>query len=262
MQAQALNTETCLDKPDGMAADPIYRQVALLLEQDIRSHLKPGDLLASETKLASRFNVNRHTVRRSIDQLVRAGLVVKQQGRGTQVVSNQIEYLLNPAGKFTKNLTEKGKSSQALLLATRSYTVATVPAGIGRIFARQYPAGGTLMELQTLRFMEQVPVCLIHHYVWAQALPGIATSYSGGSLHRHIENHYQRTLQRSQIQFSAVLATNRQAIHLKCAVDSPLAIVQSVNHDQQSRTLVEVSVSYSRPDRLQYQIDFNTTEVS
>ena len=92
MQAQALNIETCLDKPDGMAADPIYRQVALLLEQDIRSHLKPGDLLASEMKLASRFKVNRHTVRRSIDQLVRAGLVVKQQGRGTQVVSNQIEY--------------------------------------------------------------------------------------------------------------------------------------------------------------------------
>ncbi len=247
---------TCLDKPVKLAEKPIYLQVAYQLELDIKLSLKPGDLLDSEMNLAERFGVNRHTVRRSIEQLVQAGIVVKQQGRGTQVVSNQIEYLLNPSGKFTKNLNELGKTAHAIIVDKRILDFKNVPIKVQRYFDEKTHDQGYLAEVVTLRFMENVPVCLIHHYLSLAHLPDIHTSYLGGSLHQHISERFSYALERQQINISATLADGTESMHLKCAVKSPLVKLQSINRIRGSREVVEVSVSHSRPDRLQYQIDF------
>jgi GntR family phosphonate transport system transcriptional regulator len=262
-------TETCLDKSskhaelDGALTDersvgdkPIYLQVAYQLEHEIKRLLKPGDMLDSEMNLAKRFQVNRHTVRRSIEQLVRAGIVVKQQGKGTQVVSNQIEYLLNPTGKFTKNLNELGKTANASRVSQQLMAFVDAPIKVQRYFNAEAHATEQIVELITLRFIENVPVCLIHHYLSLKHLPNVHETYEQGSLHQHISEQYAVSLERAQINISATLANASEALQLKCAVDSPLVELQSVNRIRDSHEVVEVSISHSRPDRLQYQIDF------
>lgn len=235
---------------------PVYLKLAYQLEAEIKSQLQPGDFLESEITLAKRFSVNRHTIRRSIEQLIKAGIVVRQQGKGTQVVSNQIEYLLNPSGKFTKNLNELGKSAHAILVEANQLRLAELPIFIQRYFAETESEQCEICELVTLRFMENVPVCLIRHYLLHSELLGIKESYQGGSLHQHISEKYGYTLERAQLNVSAALADANEAVQLKCAVDSPLVVLQSVNQVKGSNQIVEVSVSHSRPDRLQYQISF------
>jgi GntR family phosphonate transport system transcriptional regulator len=256
MNEAILRDETCLDNLQALSEKPVYLQVAYQIELHIKRQLKPGDMLDSEMNLAKRFQVNRHTVRRAIEQLVKAGIVVKQQGKGTQVVSNQIEYLLNPTGKFTKNLNELGKTANAILVSQRVFEFAQTPINIQRYFDPVTHEQGHLAEIVTLRFMENVPVCLIHHYVSLKFLPEVNVSYQGGSLHQHIHERFSYLLERSQINVSATLANAHEALQLKCAVDSPLVVLQSVNRIRNGQQVVEVSVSHSRPDRLQYQIDF------
>ncbi len=52
-----------------------YQEIAARLEQELRHHYRCGDYLPAEQQLATRFDVNRHTLRRAIDQLVERGWV-------------------------------------------------------------------------------------------------------------------------------------------------------------------------------------------
>lgn len=59
-----------------------YQEIAAKLEQELRQHYRCGDYLPAEQQLAARFEVNRHTLRRAIDQLVEKGWVQRRQGVG------------------------------------------------------------------------------------------------------------------------------------------------------------------------------------
>ncbi len=63
--------------------ETIYSQIAKLLKEEIASFLTPGECLPSENELAGRFGVNRHTVRRAVEDLIAAGLLERRHGKGT-----------------------------------------------------------------------------------------------------------------------------------------------------------------------------------
>ena len=69
-----------------MSELPQYKQIY----EDLRSHIAdgtyvPGDLLPSEHELSVKYNVARLTVRRSLEQLVADGFIVRRQGKGSVV---------------------------------------------------------------------------------------------------------------------------------------------------------------------------------
>jgi GntR family transcriptional regulator of arabinose operon len=65
---------------------PIHDQLVAYFTEEIDSRrLIPGDRMPSENALARRFGISRMTVRRAFDTLVHAGLLVRQQGKGTFV---------------------------------------------------------------------------------------------------------------------------------------------------------------------------------
>lgn len=72
-----------------------YQEIAAKLEQELRQHYRCGDYLPAEQQLAARFEVNRHTLRRAIDQLVEKGWVQRRQGVGVLVLMRPFDYPLN-----------------------------------------------------------------------------------------------------------------------------------------------------------------------
>ena len=85
-----------------------YQEIAARLEQELRHHYRCGDYLPAEQQLAARFEVNRHTLRRAIDQLVERGWVQRRQGVGVLVLMRPIDYPLNAQARFSQNLLEQG----------------------------------------------------------------------------------------------------------------------------------------------------------
>lgn len=68
---------------------PLYKEVENLLTQGLaQGAWKPGEALPSESKLAQRFHVSIGTIRRGIDELVAAQILVRHQGRGTYVATH------------------------------------------------------------------------------------------------------------------------------------------------------------------------------
>ena len=64
-----------------------WQEIAAKLEVELRTHYRCGDYLPAEQQLADRYEVNRHTLRRAIDQLVERGWVQRRQGVGVLVMS-------------------------------------------------------------------------------------------------------------------------------------------------------------------------------
>ncbi len=85
-----------------------YQEIAAKLEQELRQHYRCGDYLPAEQQLAARFEVNRHTLRRAIDQLVEKGWVQRRQGVGVLVLMRPFDYPLNAQARFSQNLLDQG----------------------------------------------------------------------------------------------------------------------------------------------------------
>lgn len=69
---------------------PLYLQVVGNIKYAIDSgKYKVGDKIPTEAELGEQYGVSRITVRRAVSELVEAGYLVKQQGRGTFVKSSR-----------------------------------------------------------------------------------------------------------------------------------------------------------------------------
>lgn len=65
---------------------PLYVQLKnKLREQILNGSLKEGEALPSENQLMREFSITRSTIRRSVEDLVKEGLVEKEQGKGVFV---------------------------------------------------------------------------------------------------------------------------------------------------------------------------------
>lgn len=220
-----------------------YQQIAALLEQELRSYYRCGDFLPPEQQLADRFQVNRHTLRRAVDELVKQGWLQRRPGVGTLVLMRPYDYPLHAQSRFSQNLLEQGSHPTSELLAAD-----LIPCNSAVAQALSCTEGQLIIHLRTLRRVNNVPLSVIDHYLpnldWWPALQ----QFESGSLHSFIEQHFAQPLVRSQTRISARLAEAKESLLLTIAAQSPLLCVRTLNHCSGSHQVAEYSVSLARAD--------------
>lgn len=78
---------------------PRYQEVANTLQEEVETGVYPvGSRMPTEVELCSRFGVSRFTVREALRRLIENGMVLRRQGSGTVVVSQ------NPVTMFVQKL--------------------------------------------------------------------------------------------------------------------------------------------------------------
>ncbi|HHI70589.1 MAG TPA: GntR family transcriptional regulator [Rhodobacteraceae bacterium] len=90
---------------------PRYVQLQRVLEQAIeRGDLVPGTPLPSEREIADMTTLSRVTVRKAIQPLVEAGLVIQRRGSGTIIASRvpKVEQSLSILTSFTEDMARRG----------------------------------------------------------------------------------------------------------------------------------------------------------
>jgi GntR family transcriptional regulator len=76
-------------------AAPLYKELERQMREALASgEWKPGEAIPAERRLAERYGVSIGTIRKAIDELVAANLLIRQQGRGTFVASHNRDRLL------------------------------------------------------------------------------------------------------------------------------------------------------------------------
>jgi GntR family phosphonate transport system transcriptional regulator len=230
--------------------EALYAQIARQLEQEIGRLYRPGEGLASEGDLAIRFGVNRHTLRRAVDELVDAGLLERRHGRGVFVTDVPLDYQLGAGTRFTETLSAQGHTTDSGILRNQ-----TIPA-TERIAQR---LGLSLAEpvlwVETLRAADTRPFCVISHFLPATRFPDVAARYTGGSLHQFLAQTYGCVLRRTESLVTAVLPQGDDARLLGMPQNRPVLRVKSLNVDARDGAPVEYAVTRFRADRIQLRIN-------
>jgi len=106
-----------------MGRAPLWTTIRDTLRDEIATgQYRGGDRLPTEARLAERFGVNRHTIRRALADLGEAGLVHARRGAGVFVAHAQTSYPLGRRVRFHQNLHAAGQAptKRVLSLETRN----------------------------------------------------------------------------------------------------------------------------------------------
>ena len=155
-----------MTRQDGIA---LWRQIANALRQEIASGDRPpGTQLPTEAELSARFEVNRHTVRRAIEELSRGGLVRVEQGRGSFVAEDVIDYTVSSRTRFSEWIRRHNKEPSGRVVQLREMAAdATIAAALN------IRPGGKVVLLERLGLADDRPVSLTSHHFPAARLRGI-----------------------------------------------------------------------------------------
>lgn len=227
----------------------VYQAVAAQLEEELRIGYRCGDYLPSEQQLATRFAVNRHTLRRAVDELVNKGLLQRRHGVGILVLMRPWDYPLHSQTRFSQNLMEQGShpTSERLLAVLR-------PASRDVAVALACQEGENVIHLRTLRRVNGVPICLINHFIphlnwWPQL-----QQFHSGSLHEFIQQHLNYSLTRRQTRISARRAQAKESKLLETSLQAALLCVRTLN-ETASGEMAEYSVSLTRADMIELTLE-------
>ncbi len=235
-----------------------YRRIRSELQSDIQSgRWKVGERIPSEPELADTYDVSRGTVRTAIEYLVRDGMLRKEQGRGTFVISTvpRLHKNLDWLASFTTQLHGDGIRPSTEVLET-----GLVPAGkAGDWVAKglRVPATSKVVFIRRLRRGDGVPFAIQTVYLLPDRCPGILDE--GVDLTRLFHLYAERY--GVHISFAnefirVATASDEEAALLEIAPGDPVVIRERVSADE-NRYPFEILHSVDRGDRFEYRYEIS-----
>ncbi len=211
-----------------MAKTPIWKSIAESLTRDIGSgHYAPGDKLPTEAQLATRFGVNRHTVRRALADMAENGLVHARRGAGVFVAQTPTDYPLGRRVRFHQNLRAAGR-----MPARRILRLETRAADRAEAEALGLAPGAPVHVQEGLSLADDSPMAIFLSVFPADRLPGLCAALEEtGSVTRALAAEGVSDYIRASTRVMAVPATATQALHLRLPEGAPLLLTVAINTD-------------------------------
>jgi GntR family transcriptional regulator, phosphonate transport system regulatory protein len=232
-----------------------WRQIAESLRREIEEARFADGRLPTEPGLATRFGVNRHTIRRAIAMLVDDGLVRVEQGRGMFVASGHIDYLLGRRTRFSANLQRAGhEPGHRLINSTRKPADAATARDLG------LEPAAAIIEIEALGHADGVPISYAFHRFPADrfaALPGafVATMSITAALAACGVADYTRRTTR----LLSRLPSESEARYLEQPLARPVLQAESINIDAQG-VPIQRSLTIFCGDRVQLVVTADTSD--
>lgn len=238
-----------MERTSGVA---LWRQIANTLSDEIRSHSwKPGDRLPTEADLAARFAVNRHTLRRAMAALEASGLVRVEQGRGTFVQEDVVDYQVGKRTRFSENIVITNRQPGGRLLRSLE-----VPADREAARALGVPPGERLLMIDVLREADATPLSVSTHWFPKSMCAGIIEAYQHtGSITRALFQIGIKDYTRKSTRVTTRLPIADEGRLLKQSRSQPVLVSESVNVDP-SGIPIEYTVARFAGQRVQFVFGF------
>ncbi|HYC05610.1 MAG TPA: GntR family transcriptional regulator [Azospirillaceae bacterium] len=244
------------DAIDERSPTPLYHQLYVILREKIlNGTFAYGDQLPSEHELSREFNVSRITVKRALDDLAAARLVVRQRGRGTHVTHQyQPQAVKAPLGGLIDSLTAYGRKTAATLL---EFGRETPPPHIAH--ALNLGVRSPVLRVVRVRSMDGVPFSHLTSYTVSRVGDRFTRADFEGTLRLAVFEGAGVKIKGARQTLSATLADSRVAGLLKVDVGAPLLVLTRLMVDENDEAFDHLTVLY-RPDMFQYQIELTRTD--
>lgn len=227
------------DRSGGIAR---WRRVADALRQEIADG-SLIDRIPPESRLAQRFGVNRHTVRRAIAALADEGLLRAEQGRGT-FVNRPAERLAYPVGartRFSENIARQQREPGGRLIKADQVSADARLASI-----LECRVGAPLHRLETLHVADGVPLSVSTSWFLLERFPNIVQDYAeSGSITRALEAAGLSDYRRRETRLTAERATPNDAQALSLSPDGLVMVARAVDIDLENRPIQALRTRFS-----------------
>lgn len=147
---------------------PLYLQLTTQLIHMIeKGELNPGDKVVSERELSEQLNISRITARLAIQELLKSGLVFREQGLGTFVAESKMR---NVQGftSFTEDMKKRGLKPGSHVLMQE-----VLPADDSIANVLHVRSGDPVLHLVRLRLADERPIAIQYHDLPARLVPGL-----------------------------------------------------------------------------------------
>lgn len=239
------------DAHEGGSGQSVWARIAQHIETDIRDGVYPrGERMPAESTLAARFSVNRHTLRRAMAALAERGLVRIEQGRGTFVQEETIDYPIGSRTRFSQNIASADRMPGHRILRTEE-----IPAD--RAVARNLSLriGAPVIVLEAVSEADGRPLGYGLQYLPAKRFRGIEAIYrETGSLTKSLARMGIEDYSRLSTRVTAQMPTREIAALLQQPITRPVLQTESIDVDPQGRA-IEYGVTRFAADRLQLVVE-------
>lgn len=224
---------------------PLYRQLYVTLLNDINAgKWKYGERLPSERDLAEAYRVSRITTRQAVEALVKAGVVYREQGRGTFVANlNSGQFSFN---SFTTDTLARGKTPSTRMI---HFECKQASAEIARQL--KCKEGDNYFDVARVRLADNIPVAIQTHHIVANHCPNLnAEEMEHLSLFDVLRNTYGIVPAWTEPVIRLSYATAFEKEHLGVEISDPLVLVEATTYTEIFELIEWVATLY-RSDGLE-----------
>lgn len=224
---------------------PVY----VIFKENIRKRIEngelaPGDKLPSERDLALAHGLSRMTVRQALTELVTAGVLYREQGRGTFVSAHKMQQ--RNISSFTETVRQRGLKPETKVV---SFSVCEPPADVADMLSIK----GEVYRAVRIRLADNTPVAVEEIFIPMHICPGLLKSDLLGSLYSLITDTYGHKISSADSSMSAQLPGLKIQNDLNITRQTPVLKINSLYFAVSGITLYYERAAY-RTDMYEYNI--------
>ena len=225
----------------------LWRQIFTALESEIADNTRPpGSQLPTEAQLAARFAVNRHTVRRALEELSRHGLIRIEQGRGSFVAEAVLDYAVSARTRFSETIRRHNREPSGRILSLDE-----TRADPATCAALALPPGSPVIRLERLGMADNRPITIGTHCFPAARFPALlARLEAAPTISEALAEAGVSDYRRQVTRVTARLPLPHEAELLQMPRNRPILLTESINVDQNG-AVVEFGIARYPTPRVQ-----------
>jgi GntR family transcriptional regulator len=232
-----------------MGFRPLYQQVRDTLTKRIAEGVwRGGEMVPSEFQIAAELGVSQGTVRKALDDMTAANLLVRRQGKGTFVASHDEARILFQFFKF------KPDSGEAVFPESDVISVKTVKASEDEITRLHLRPNASVIHISRVRSLAGQRVIIENICLPLDLFDGLQQKDIPNNLYHLFADSYGVTISGGDESLKAVAAPVDIAQALGVAAGSPLLLVDRIAIAVDGRA-VEWRRSYCTTDSVHYAIE-------
>lgn len=229
---------------DFSGSEQLYYQLYSQLFQSIYSgEYKIGDMMPTENSLAENLHVSRATVRSAMEMLVHEGMIKRQRGKGSVVISNTPKSALNHVVSYArKNDIDEGTVYNKLLYLNIEKGLLDINNDL------HLDKKAEIIHMERIHYMNEESCYLVVNYFEKAFVPDIMNhDFSKESLRALLKSHYGILWDSATQEIYCIPADDEKAIQLNIQKSSPLMLVKRISYDKNNIPR-EVVYTYYRAD--------------